>query len=439
MIFQWLKRTMPRGIYARAALILLLPVVFVQLVVSVVFTQRHFEDVTRQMTDAVSREIRLVIDIADETPSERSIRDAIWAEVPQLNMDVKRAQTEALTEPDRKSWYDFSGITIRSRLRENIPEIRVVDLSNDRVVRLLADAQNGPMEILFDRRRMSAANPHQLFVNMLFFSIIITIVAFIYMRNQLRPITRLARAAEAFGRGRHVTYSPAGATEVRAAGTAFVDMRARIERMIESRTRMLSGVSHDLRTPLTRMKLELSMMDAEETAGLIRDVDDMQGMIDEFLAFSKGQGEGEMVEVDPIALARDVVEDARRGDLNVTLGAVEGQGTVMLRPSSVRRALNNLISNGVRYGTRAEVSVNLTGRSLRFRVEDDGPGIPADQREEATRVFTRLDAARNQDQGSGVGLGLSIAVDVARAHGGVLRLDESARLGGLCADIVIGR
>jgi two-component system osmolarity sensor histidine kinase EnvZ len=218
-------------------------------------------------------------------------------------------------------------------------------------------------------------------------------------------------------------------------------MRARIERQIEQRTLMLSGVSHDLRTPLTRMRLNLSLLEEEDAAPLRRDVDEMQRMLDEFLSFAKGSAEGEPEALDPHVLAEELVAAAQEAGRAVTLLPRQGggQGTVMLRRVAMARAVDNLISNAVRYGGRAEVSVLLTGKTLRIRVEDDGPGIPQDRRAEAARPFTRLDPARNQDQGGGVGLGLAIATDIARAHGGVLRLGESARLGGLQADIVIAR
>ncbi|MEL6889484.1 MAG: ATP-binding protein, partial [Pseudomonadota bacterium] len=299
--------------------------------------------------------------------------------------------------------------------------------------------ETGWVEWLCDRRRVSASAPHQLLVNMVFFGVLITLVAFFYMRNQLRPIKRLANAAEAFGRGNVIPYTPSGATEVRAAGTAFVDMRTRIERQIETRTLMLSGVSHDLRTPLTRMRLALSMLDDADRVPLERDVDDMQGMIDAFLSFAKGESEAEPEDTDPIALATGLVSAAQRGGQPVVMKEVEGAGTVTLRVAAIKRALDNLITNAVRYGRRAEVSVRLSEKSLRFRVEDEGPGIPEDMHADAQRPFVRLDQSRNQDRGSGVGLGLAIATDIARAHGGVLRLGRSEALGGLRADIVIAR
>lgn len=436
---QTLKNYMPRGIYARAALILLLPVIVVQLVVSVVFVQDHFEDVTYQMTNAAAREVRLVIRQLDRSDSLAAYVADDMNVLDTLDIQLRPAEASALDEADRRRWYDFSGIVITRSLHGQVPQMAVVDLSRDRWVRLVLDSAQGPVEMEFDRRRVSAAAPHQLLVNMVFFSSLITIIAFIYMRNQLRPIKRLANAAEAFGRGNTIPYTPSGSTEIRAAGTAFVDMRNRIERQIETRTLMLSGVSHDLRTPLTRMRLALSMLDDEDRIPLEHDVDDMQGMIDAFLSFAKGDAEGEPEEVDPIVLARSIVMDAQRGGMDVSLVEATGEGTVTMRAAAMRRALDNLVANAVRYGRRAEMSVVLTEKSLRFRVEDEGPGIPADRRAEAQRPFTRLDPARNQDRGSGVGLGLAIATDIARAHGGVLRLGESEKLGGLRADIVIAR
>ncbi len=439
MLFQWLKRYMPRSLYGRAALILLLPVIFVQLVVSVVFTQRHFEDVTLQMSNTVVRELRLVFELIDSLPAQVDIDTSVMELLGSLEMTVSRTEQSALNEQNQRRWFDFSGTIITRELLGKVPEVQIVDLSNDKRVRLVSVTNKGAVEIGFDRQRVSAKNPHQLFVNMVFFSVLITVIALIYLRNQLRPIKRLAQASEAFGRGRHEPYTPAGATEVRAAGAAFVDMRQRIERQIETRTLMLSGVSHDLRTPLTRMRLELSLMDEELAEPILRDVEDMQKMIDEFLNFTQSTGEGTAESIDPIAMTREAVSEAQRAGQDVTLKIVEGQGMVMLREGAMRRALDNLISNAVRYGGRAEVSVQVTDKSLRLRVEDPGPGIPEDQRAEARKPFTRLDPSRNQDAGSGVGLGLAIATDIARAHGGVLRLGTSDSLGGLRADIVIAR
>jgi len=427
MIFNWLKHYMPRSLYGRAAMILLLPVVVLQLVVTVVFMQRHFEGVTMQMSTTVAREVELVLSGVPETTL-----DVLGIRVADVSRDV-------LVEPNTRLWFDFSGVIITRNLNKILPQIKVIDLYNDDIVRLVADVDGQAKEIIFDRSRISAAKPHQLFVNMMFYGFLFTLIALVYLRNQLRPIKRLATAAEAFGRGRNMPFSPAGATEVRSAGTAFVDMRNRIERQIETRTLMLSGVSHDLRTPLTRMRLALAMLDDDEREPLELDVDEMQGMIDAFLEFSKG---GQAMEPESVVVEtwiEQVVAGWVRAGRDVSLVHSEGEGAVMLRLGGIRRALDNLIGNAVRYGSSAEVSMVLTDKFLRLRVEDDGPGIPENRRAEAQRPFTRLDTSRNQDKGGSVGLGLAIATDIARAHGGVLRLGESERLGGLRADIVIAR
>ncbi|WP_375172937.1 ATP-binding protein [Pseudooceanicola sp.] len=427
MDFDWLKRYVPRGLYGRAALILVLPVVVVQLVVSIIFIQRHFEGVTTLMTRSLSDELALVAD----TPAGQ--RDAL-AEA--LNLKV----IEGAPDPgaDLRRWYDLSGVSVIRTLRDRLPDLQSVELPDDYIVRVHLD-RDPPLTIEFARSRVSASNPHQLLVNMVFFGGLMTLVSYLYLRNQLRPITRLAAAAEAFGKGQTVPYRPGGATEVRAAGQAFLAMRNRIERQIEQRTLMLSGVSHDLRTPLTRLKLGLSMLEDADREPMERDVEEMQGMIDEFLQFARGTASETVEKVDPVSLVKALVADAARSGAAVTLAEADGAGEVRLRPRAMRRAVENLISNAVRYGSRAEVSLQITDKSLRIRVEDDGPGIPADRREEALRPFARLEPARNQNRGSGVGLGLAIATDIARTHGGVLRLGQSERLGGLQADIVLAR
>jgi two-component system osmolarity sensor histidine kinase EnvZ len=328
-------------------------------------------------------------------------------------------------------------------LKEGVPQIAAVDLQTDpRIAHLWLSTPHGPMEVAVSRSRFIVSNPHQLLVVMVAASAIMTAVAFVFLRNQLMPITRLAAAAEAFGKGQTTPYRPRGAREVRAAGAAFLDMRARIERQIEQRTRMLSGVSHDLRTPLTRLKLGLAFLpEDEETAALKRDVQDMERLVDEFLAFVRDEAGEEPEPTDPGALVLQAVDNARRLGLNVAAGpgAVAGLGRVQMRPQAVMRALENLVMNAARHGSRAEVSLAMTERNCRISVEDDGPGIPRDKREEAMQPFSRLDGARDPNRGGGVGLGLAITVDVARAHGGALRLGDSERLGGLKADLILAR
>ncbi|WP_050602327.1 ATP-binding protein [Ruegeria sp. 6PALISEP08] len=439
MSSQWLKPYLPRSLYARAALILVLPVIVLLLVVGVAFIQKHLEDVTGQMTRAASREVTLITTVIEDTETQQQALAAMRPDLQALEMKARFLGLNEEPMVGARRWYDFIAPQVQADLIANLSDLVAVALPTSREARVYVQTHLGVLELTFDRRRLSPVAPHQLIVTMVFFAFIMTTISFLYMRNQLRPITRLADAAQAFGRGRVVPYSPGGAIEVRAAGHAFLDMRARIERQIEQRTLMLSGVSHDLRTPLTRLKLGLSMLPEEDAAPLQQDVTEMQSLMDAFLDFSRGASEGPPEEVQPDAFIRQIVEDSKRAGLEVELNQTEGQGTVMLRPVAIRRAVENLIGNAVRYGTRAEVSLTVNPKSLRIRVEDDGPGIPIEQRTEAVKPFTRLDPARNQNQGSGVGLGLAIVADIARAHGGTLRLAKSERLGGLCADIIIGR
>ncbi|MEL6840727.1 MAG: ATP-binding protein [Pseudomonadota bacterium] len=439
MVFGWLKNYMPRGIYARAALILVLPVILLQLLVSVVFIQRHFDGVTRLMTSAVNIELRFLIDTANDAPDLQTARDAISRIDAPLEILTELPAAD-MVENDIKPFVDLTGNSVIRNMRGGIANIIAISLEDRRRVVVWVETRHGPLKMDFSRRRVSASNPHQLLVIMVVLGALMTAIAYIFLRNQLRPIKRMAAAAADYGKGRITRFTPTGAVEVRAAGMAFLDMRNRLERQAQSRTLMLSGVSHDLRTPLTRLRLGLSMMDDEEVAPLLRDVDDMQRLLDGFLDFARSDANDSLEKVVPADLVQAVLEDAKRTDQAVALGGVEGPTEeISMRPLALRRALDNLINNALRYGTRAEIGVSVTDRAVRFWVEDNGPGIPPEQREDAISPFVRLDPARNQDKGSGVGLGLSIVADVARTHGGVLRLSESKKLGGLMAELVLGR
>ena len=436
-----LKSLLPRGLFGRAALILVVPVVAIQLIVSVVFIQRHFEGVTRQMTTSVQIEIAHVLGLIATAPDLASAQASATEIGTALQLQVTLPSPNA-PQTDLREALDWSGREVILTLREKIPALVTADLLTEtREVRAWFETKFGQAEVVVQRRRMSATNPHQLLVLMVFASILMTGVAYVFLRNQLTPIARMARAAEAFGKGEVVPFRPRGATEVRAAGQAFLDMRGRIERQIEARTQMLSGVSHDLRTPLTRMKLGLSFLpEDEETEALKRDVQQMERMVDEFLSFARGDAMEDAEAVDPAALLAEVVADAVRAGQAVTLGQIAWPGGVMrLRPQAVRRALENLLGNAARHAGRAVVSITASERLVRLVVEDDGPGIPAEAREAALEPFQRLDAARDPNRGGGVGLGLSIAADVARSHGGALRLGESEALGGLRAELSLAR
>ena len=424
-----LRDYMPRSLYGRAALILMVPVVAIQLVVSVVFIQRTYDDVTRQMTAALAREVAWLSAMEDDGARRTAARQ----------LGLRTLAPDAAPEADRAGRFDLSGRVVIEILRAEVPGIAAVALGGGEV-RMRVATPAGETGLSAPRRRVAVRNPHQLLVIMVATSVLMTVIAFFFLRNQLRPVKRMAAAAEAFGKGRTVPLRMTGATEMRAAAAAFLEMRGRIERHIEQRTLMLSGVSHDLRTPLTRMKLALSMAEeGEETEALAHDVAEMERMLDSFLDFARGTAGEDSTEEDPAALAEAAVDRARRAGRDARMGPVEGRGRATVQAAAVARALDNLVGNACRYGTKARVSVTTGERSVRFRVEDDGPGIPEDRREEAMRPFARLDLARNQDAGGGVGLGRAIAADVARRHGGVLRLGTGETWGGLAADLVLAR
>lgn len=427
------KRYLPRSLYGRAALILLVPIITIQIVVSFAFIQRLYEDVTVQMTQNMVPQISLLTEAAGQS--------AVDLEMRSQRLGVQTRYPADPTET-RIRFYDLSGRAIFTTLQRNIDGLTGVDLvENRKAVRIGAMVNGEVLQMVFPRNRVSARNPHQLIVLMLATGALMTLIAYLFLRNQLRPIKRLANAAEAFGKGEVVSYQPSGANEVRSAGGAFLNMRSRIERQTQQRTLMLSGVSHDLRTPLTRLKLGLSMQPhSKDTDALIADVAEMEGLITAFLDFARSDATEELELCDLRALILDIAENAARADQKLSLHKIPDAPVHMtIRPSAIKRALENLTGNATRYGTQARLSLDVLEKSVRITIEDDGPGIPEHKREEALKPFARLDASRNQNKGSGVGLGLSIAADIMRVHGGSLRLGESAEMGGLSAEMVLPR
>ncbi|MEK9814859.1 MAG: ATP-binding protein [Paracoccaceae bacterium] len=424
---------MPKRLYWRAAFILLFPVIFLQVIVSVVIIKRHFEGVTEQMTGTVASQIKLIA-----TTVEAAEIDAAIELSEALNMKLLAVESDKSIGSNSKRFYDVSGIVVIRELYK-LKWVQNVDLLDDDYVTVTLRLADMIFQLQFDRARVSASNPHQLIVNMVVFGAFFTLIAFMYLRNQLRPITRLAVAAEAFGRGQTVPYTASGAIEVKAAGNAFLEMRNRIERHIEQRTMILSGVSHDLRTPLTRLKLGISLLDSDDKEPLERDLEEMRLMLDEFLTFAKAQdNEQSNFELLTVSSILDSLkDDYQRSNAKLQVANNITTGSYLMRPSLIRRALDNIIGNALRYGTLANLKVTIDNEYINFIVEDDGPGIPAEMRPEALKPFSRLDPARNQDKGMGVGLGLPIASDIAQAHGGSLRLLKSDKYGGLRAEFKI--
>jgi two-component system osmolarity sensor histidine kinase EnvZ len=423
---------MPKRLYYRAALILVFPVVFLQLIVSIVFIQRHFEGVTVQMTRTVVAELDLITEVIER---DGAVAAQQIARSLGMSMSIVSKETNFL---ERRRVYDLTGLVVRRELL-SLPEILNVDLPDNKKVNARIKSGQEYFDLQFSRRRVSASNPHQLIVYLLVFGAFFTVIAFFYLRNQLRPITRLADAAEAFGLGENVPYDPSGALEVRAAGQAFLDMRERIQRHLKQRTMILSGVSHDLRTPLTRLKLGLSFLPEEQRKPLEKDVEDMNLLLNEFLDFAKQDNETDLPteDINPTVLVNELIENFRRIGIQIESIGEIGNNLFKLKPFPIKRALENLINNADRYGQKILIEKKIENNFLIFSVHDDGPGIDEAHYDEVLQPFTRLDPSRNQNRGSGVGLGLPIAKELAEGQGGNLKLSKSDILSGLNASLMI--
>jgi two-component system osmolarity sensor histidine kinase EnvZ len=434
MMKRKLKTFFPTSFYGRAVLILIMPVIVIQIVLSVVFIQRHYERVTTQLSTNTAAVLQVLIARLEASPAPDTVLEdqADMIAALQIGLRLEAAPPESVA-PQRA--LDLAGGEILRTMQNEFPTLLAADLSRDEgSVRLWLETRHGVLELTLPRRLLTTSNPHQLLVIVFLASVLMTLIAFQFLRLQIRPIRRLGAAAEAYGRGERVALRASGAREVRAAAHAFIDMRNRLERQRAQQQIMLSGVSHDMRTPLTRMRLILSMMeDCEDRAALEIEILDLETRLERFLDYTRGQMSeaSELSDLDQVI--RDLVARYRSAGHPVSLSLPRPAPPLMdLKPGSLGRALDNLISNALRHGSKVEVSRHVTPEGVDLRVEDDGPGIAPEDRARACDPFVRLDEARNSDSG-GMGLGLAIVADAARAQGGSLDLGESAALGGLCA------
>jgi two-component system osmolarity sensor histidine kinase EnvZ len=428
-----INRVLPRSLFGRSLMIIVTPLILLQVVSTWVFYDSHWDTVTRRLAQSVAGDIAAVIDMmkVDPTPAH-------YARV--FEIAQRKLQLDVVFKPDVR--LPSSPILIRQNLvdeklsaalAEFVGRPFLIDTrSLEKEVEVQIQLDDGVLHVELPRRRLFSSTTYVFILWMVGTSLILFAVATVFMRKQVRPIRRLADAAEAFGKGRDVPeFRPEGATEVKQAAGAFVVMRDRLKRQITQRTEMLAGVSHDLRTPLTRMKLQLALLGATpDSAELKADIAEMERMLNGYLAFARGEGTEQAVETDLTGLLEDVVGNARREGAAVELVAESGM-MVPLRPDAFRRCLANLVANAQRYAHRVAIAAARHGGAIEIIVDDDGPGIPRDKREEVFRPFFRLDPSRNPETG-GIGLGLTIARDVVRGHGGDLVLDDSP-LGGLRA------
>lgn len=435
-----LKPILPQGLYARSLLIIITPVVILQSVVAFVFMERHWELVTERLSQAVTRDIAAVIEMVETFPdNEQDQAEIIRIARDALDLNVAFLPDAALPATLPKPFFDLLDRTLSQEISEQIERPFWIDtIGRSNLVEVRVQLSDGKVLRVFARRSQTyASNSHIFLVWMTGASMVLLIVAVLFLRNQIRPVLRLADAADRFGRGQSVDEAMTlrGAREIRRATVAFWRMRERIERHVDQRTAMLSGVSHDLRTILTRFRLELALLKDEEAAQSMRqDVDEMQAMLEGYLAFAKGD-DGELsVDSDVQAILQSVVGNTNRDENRLTL-FYKGQAEASVKPLAFKRLMTNLVNNALRHGQNVTMAAKRTSDALVITVDDDGPGIPADKREDVFRPFFRLDEARNLDE-SGTGLGLAIARDIAHAHGGDIALETSEQ-GGLRAIVTL--
>ena len=439
---RFLKRNFPRTLMARVLLIIVLPIIVMQVLITWMFFDMHWEAVTAKLSEAMAGDIAWAVSAYEENPSAANLEHIQnQARIP-MQLSIVLQKNASLPESQRKSIFVPLDRAIDRALRSRLDNPYWFDTTRyEAHLDIRVKVEGGTLRIITPKDRAFATTGYIFIFWMVGATFVLTTVATLFIRNQVRAIERLAEAAEKFGRGEDdPAFKPYGATEVRSAANAFLEMKERIQRQIEQRTTLLASVSHDLRTPLTRLKLELAMTEQDAaTQRMKQDVSEMAYMIDEYLAFARG----EIAEDTDTVTVRDLVEgirdSTRRAGHALDVDVPAEEIAIRIRTLSIQRALTNLVMNGFHYGKNvqltAEVNTTKDSRVLALHVDDDGPGISPEKREDAFKPFSRLDDSRNQNI-QGVGLGLAIARDIVRGHGGDLTLDTSP-MGGLRATITL--
>lgn len=433
----WFNRIMPKGLFARSLIIIVTPMVILQSVLAFVFMERHYNTVTRRLSAAVSQDITAITDLAVAFPTPLEQERIKQIAQTAMGLTVDFLPGERLPPPGPKPFFSILDSAFTGELGKRLRRPFWTDtVGNSNLIEVRVQLDRTVMRVFARRTQAYLSNSHIFLVWMVGTSLVLLAVAVLFLRNQIKPIEALAEAAVAFGKGRDITgFRPRGAREVRGAALAFLEMRRRIERQIEQRTTMLAGVSHDMRTILTRFKLELALIgDNAETEALRKDVDELQSMLEAYLAFARDDTGEQPVLADIARMVDDARSNAERHGAKAT-SSFKGNPMVTIRADAFRRCIANLVANGWRHGTKIAINGIRDERWLTITVDDNGPGIPLDRREDVFRPFVRLDDARNQDAG-GSGLGLTIARDAARVHGGDVTLSDGP-LGGLRATVRI--
>ncbi|HEX9449444.1 MAG TPA: ATP-binding protein [Dongiaceae bacterium] len=430
-----LEHILPRSLLGRSILIIVTPIVLLQVVAAWVFYDSHWDTVTRRLAQSVAGDIATIIElIPGQFDTQPPVNNLFSVATDNMKLALNYNPGEILPNDPTIMRQNLVDRQLASALRDRVDRPFLIDSrSLEKYVEIHVQLADGVLHVQVNRRRLFSSTTYVFFLWMVGTSVALLTIAAQFMRGQVEPIKLLAQAADDFGKGRDVAdFRPGGASEVELAGRAFNLMRDRISRQIAQRTEMLAGVSHDLRTPLTRMKLQLAMMgETPEIVELMSDVSDMERMIGAYLSFARGEGTEQSFRTDLISVIEDVVGNARREGAQIDVEIAEAELVLPLRRDAFRRALANVIGNAHRYARHQKISLQRSHNAVDIFVDDDGSGVPLDRREDVFKPFFRLEESRNFETG-GTGLGLTIARDILRSHGGDVTLRDSP-LGGLRA------
>lgn len=436
-----LSDLMPKGLYARALIIIIAPIVVLEGVIAFVFMERHWQWVTRRLSEATARDISALIQVYEYDTSASKHDRIIRLARDKLELSMQILPAGNLPPPRPKPFFGLLDQALSREISKHVKTPFWIDtIGNSRLVEIRVKHPDAILRFLAPRSQTYASNSHIFLLWMAGTSVILLGVAILFLRNQIRPILRLAEAATEFGKGRSIPegFRPRGAREVREAAEAFLEMRERITTHVDQRTTMLAGVSHDLRTILTRFKLELAFLeDSPEVDSMKADIKEMQQMLEDYLAFARGDGGEESTPTDLVELLHEIRDEAKVMDTPVTLKFRRRikKLVIPLKRQAFKRAITNLVSNAGRYSDKIIIRAAKESGWVRIEVDDNGPGIPEHERLAVFKPFYRLNQARTQGDGS-TGLGLAIARDIARSHGGDIKLGESS-MGGLRAVISV--
>ena len=423
----FLKKILPKGLFYRALIIVVAPVILLQITISVVFFDSIWIKANKGMTRSLVSEVKTLFDAY----KSEEIKDVNFlTNLYKKNFDFVINIKKGGKIPEVKSDRRFSPMD-RALRREMKPvfgndywfdTVTYIDLVDLRI-----QSENEVIQVFFPKSKIAPSSVRIFVLWITLPSIILILIAILFLRNQTRPIVKLSKAAERFGRGERVDdLRPSGASEIRKATIEFDRMMKRINKHLNQRSEMLSGISHDLRTPLTRLKLQLAMTDKKDTARkMASDIDEMEKMLNDYLQYAKSQSEEDYVAIDINNLVGDIMKNYEKSKYDLTF---DSKINIQGKKNLIRRSVSNIIENGLSYGSKIFIELKKSVSSAIIIIEDNGPGIPKKEYENVFKPFYRIDKSRGLNR-SGVGLGLSIAQDIIKSHGGNIMLSESKHKG----------